>query len=530
MGVTPTGQPSFYNDPDYVAERAKYGNNLNTNQFWNSNGLNGYEPFSPQVRNAFDNPEFLWPSKQYMDISGNTHVVQRGYMRSLITAPSATVDKPGIKNRRLFFQFNPQILVRSVQQSVGTMNPLLQDPAQLTQPVPGTASFGFELLFNREHEVAAQYDDPGFEGIKLPDGSGSALTSKVGVLADILVLDTIVGQGISQDMLDYVQKFQRNQIINQNNQIIEDREALRKQGAEEEANALTTIDADEQADKLTTAFNANIGNSAFLNPLPFRVLFSSLFMVEGLATSVEVQFQKFSRAMVPTQCKVTINMYALYFGFAQKDTLLTTSLAQAAQQRVEEAASVEASTPLLDASIKKVTYEQFRVSTNATTPVINPNLRINTDRTEMLKQQIKAGVFTDLSVEVYMDYVVSTINTETITEAKLTKTVTFHDEDGNTKIPFDKTTSGKDLFSDSLKEELSSYRDNYPNIKYLSFRMRMKLSGKNKDGLIVESENTFSTQVVQNVDWTIWTSVTPSAQYTLAWFNPFPEGARVGGL
>ena len=145
--VTPNDSPAWSNDPDYVNSRAKYGNNLNTNQFWNYDKIG--EPYSPQVHNGFDNPRFLWPPNQYMDISGNTHVVQRGYMRSLITAPSATVDNPGIQNRRLFFQFNPQILVRSVQQSVGTMNPLLQDPAQLLQPVPGTASFGFELFFTK---------------------------------------------------------------------------------------------------------------------------------------------------------------------------------------------------------------------------------------------------------------------------------------------------------------------------------------------------------------------------------------------
>ena len=120
-----------------------------TDQFFKVFGPEG-EPYSLD-RQPFDNPPFLWPKNVVRDSVGE-HKVQRGYMRSLISDPKVDINGE-MKNRRLFFQFNPQVLVRSVQQSVGSMLPLLQDPAQLTQPVPGTTSFGFELLFNREHEV-----------------------------------------------------------------------------------------------------------------------------------------------------------------------------------------------------------------------------------------------------------------------------------------------------------------------------------------------------------------------------------------
>lgn len=499
MGVTPTGQPSFYNDPDNVAERAKYGNNLNTNQFYNAGQ---YEPFSPQVRNSFDNPDFLWPPNQFKDITGKDHVIQRGYMRSLITAPSATVGISGVNNRRLFFQFNPQVLVRAVQQSVGTMNPLLQDPAQLTQPVPGTASFGFELFFNREHEVAAGYNDPAFEGMALPYGSGAALTSQVGVLADILVLDTIIGQGISQDMLAYVQAFQKKITINKNNATIEEQDRLNKLGQEDKAKELVTTDAEEETQKLAKAFSANLGNSAFLNPLPFRVLFSTLFMVEGLATSVEVQFQKFNLAMVPTQCKVVINMYALYFGFANKKTFLTESLSQAAIQRQEEAAAVS---PMIDV------FNRGMISASVLLEGISkPNYAIFSpiNLSNLLIDAEKNKIVSDVKMKVYLDYKFSNISNKP-----------SDSEMEANRIQLEKEYSLKDLknrtslsvaFGNQLAEIMAN--TDPANFPYFSFRICIQFTGTiPKTSTPVESE------------------IIPfSAVYGQPWFDTGSATSRIG--
>jgi hypothetical protein len=81
------------------------------------------------------------------------------------------------------------------------------------------------------------------------------------------------------------------------------------------------------SDAAYTASNANFGNSAFLVSLPVRIVFSSLFMVEGFITSTNVTFNKFNSNMVPTQCVVGITMQALYIGFAREKTYLTQSLA-----------------------------------------------------------------------------------------------------------------------------------------------------------------------------------------------------------
>jgi hypothetical protein len=82
---------------------------------------------------------------------------------------------------------------------------------------------------------------------------------------------------------------------------------------------------------VTDARNAiynNFGNSAFLVSMPIRIVFSSLFMVEGYVTATMVTFNKFNANMVPTQCTVGIQMQALYIGFARKDTFLTLTLAE----------------------------------------------------------------------------------------------------------------------------------------------------------------------------------------------------------
>jgi hypothetical protein len=103
-----------------------------------------------------------------------------------------------------------------------------------------------------------------------------------------------------------------------------------------------------------TAMSSNFGNSAFLVSLPVRIVFSSLFMVEGFITSTQVTFNKFNPHMVPTQCVVGVTMQAMYIGFARKDTYLTLQLAagmkavdeELAKQAEKEAAEISATTEL----------------------------------------------------------------------------------------------------------------------------------------------------------------------------------------
>lgn len=523
MGVQPKKSSSAKKGPKTTKNPARKTNNLASNQFY---GASDIEPFNPNKRNSFDNPPFLWPKKGYTDITGREIVMQRGYMRSLITSPDAVGKAQGIQNRRLFFQFNPVLLQRSVQQSVGVMNPLLQDPAQLTQPIPGTASFGFELFFNREHEVAAGYDPDNVDYFTISDELGKAFVSRVGVLADILVLDTIIGQGLSQDIIDYMDKlstnnFYENQSTNRYNQIITEVELLEKSGQEEEAKKLrATLPSTEQMrgerKTIQDAFKANQGNSAFLNPLPFRVLFSSLFMVEGLATSVDVQFQKFNRAMVPTQCKVTINMYALYIGFARKDTLLTTQLKEAAKLRDEATEGDAQILTKLDSALKVVRFEDGKFNNrNSRGTTTGPpgkvsndyfSVKVNADRSDIFKEFQKRKDFTDVKIRIDIEYLITASQRNTVTEDELLdNSAQLLWEGKDYEVPLDKAVDERSFLravwrsSDLTSAIEKGLNDINQPAQYIHMRYAYTLIAKNTNGTIVESKKLRGDQL-KNID------------------------------
>ena len=170
MGIK--GSPDDNYTPEYVATAVANANKMlsskyATDQFY---GILDVEPTGLD-RKLSDNPPFAWPKNKTHYVDGvnpsTSQKIQRGYMRSLITDPA--VD-PTAKNRRLFFQFNPQAIRREVSQTPGAMLPLLQSPEQLMQPVPGVSTFGFSLLFNREAEVN-QGLRPAVDELALPDGS-----------------------------------------------------------------------------------------------------------------------------------------------------------------------------------------------------------------------------------------------------------------------------------------------------------------------------------------------------------------------
>lgn len=410
-------------------------------------------------RTSADNPKFLWPSDQYTDIAGRTHKVQRGYMRSLITDSELSIAR-NIPNRRLFFQFNPEALRRSVQQTPGAMNPLLQDPAQLTQPVPGTSSFGFRLFFNREHEVNA---------------GGTSRVANQGVLADLWVLDIITGQGLSEDFKTYLTA----QMLKQQEQAI----ALDEQQAEAEGKeskkSYKPNDALTQ-EEIETLFDTNIGNSAFLNPLPFRAVFSSLFMVEGIANSIDVTFQKFSRTMVPTQCVVDINMYALYIGFAKKRTFLYDNLTQAKIDYEKQSSSDQVTKGLLDYGIKNYILQGFydRYGDGG-----KPTLFIDLDRTDQLKEQIKKKQVKDVKVKVSCLFGAGPSDV-ILPESSLDKEVDFT-YDGQAEIPLGKVTDTARLVSDVMGDLI---KDLPSTDRYVTVRFSITLTGiGNKENTVAST-------------------------------------------
>jgi len=358
-----------------------------TNQFYGISNAG-----EPTERTDNDNPLFLWPADHRRNAAtGNTYKVQRGYMRLLSevlgdpadTTSDAAKSIANIGKTRFHFQFNPDTLTRSVAARNDVQMWMNQDPAQFTQPIPGSANFSFEILLNREQEMASGRYNTG-NGLSsrrntaattirtVGVNSGATLTSQnafdlsdatapsvtdIGVLADLLVFDRIIGQGINRALID--------SILNRAEALVTAAN-LQNQGTQDEEDQDTTpvtFDRNKASDYLSGA----IGNSAFLISQPVRVVFSSLFMVEGFITDTTVVFNKFNPAMVPTQCLISVQMQAMYIGFARKDTFLTTVYASAPRTREEVEEENDAKNSAL-AGIGKNMFGILREST----AVINP--------------------------------------------------------------------------------------------------------------------------------------------------------------
>jgi hypothetical protein len=313
-----------------------------SDQFFN---FNNYEVGKSIGRTSDDNPNFNYPSNRtspvFTDDKGKyTSVpIQRGFIKGIYPSALGKVSTDKVKQRRLFFQFNPTTLDRTVSMATSVLNPLLQDPSNLLQPVPGSSDFSFDILFNRESEVASgRYSD--INSVKRKAGSltGSleeygtntkqSDVSNLGVLADLYVLDSIIGQSITPDMIDFLKDYWNNA-------------STISQASYEAGDGSASFSFN--SDEFTKTVKKNYGNAAFLSPLPIRIVFSSLFMVEGFVTTSSVQFIKFTSNYVPTICKVTLNIRALYIGFAKEKAYLTdaldTAVKDAQEQKKKDAAA-----------------------------------------------------------------------------------------------------------------------------------------------------------------------------------------------
>lgn len=423
-----------------------------TNAFTNFSQYEDAVFKSAQQVGSSDNPDFLYPPKSLTFAEVNKSIpVQRGYMRMLSQGFSGG---SALSKKRLHFQFNPETIVRSVQARNDVQLWMNQDPVQLMQPIPGDANFSFDLLFNREAEVVSGKYRNGSSVVKVnqwndltQSKTGTVPQSSVtdiGVLADLMVFDEIIGQGISSELIskvvanaqgvaaknmnDYMKThasvnasitasakvsaidgsggitsiiiegqgggYTVQPIINivsttgknaaitwtiSNNKItgytvntkgtgykIGDQIMFSGGGGFTSNSANATSDAQDQAptmfdaDKATTGLTVNFGNSAFLVSLPVRIVFSSLFMVEGYITATTVTFNKFNPNMVPVQCAVNVTMQALYIGFARKDTFLTSSLSQALKDSQEALKTQRGAVSSQDAALMSLGTQMFK--------------------------------------------------------------------------------------------------------------------------------------------------------------------------
>ena len=323
---------------------------FNLRQAGEAVGLSPNDPRSGAEIGAL-NKDFVYPDRSVRVNSvldaGNFTVepkLQRGYIRSIADSLG------GVKLTRskCQFQFNPRVLNTSVNQNTKILDFLHQDASQYAQPIPGNVSFSFGLFFDRSYEL----NKGGSETATGYDVSSDNPWEKygpetIGVLHDISALYSVIGQGIGSQQKQYIQSVLESQIKGEINA--------------QNTNATITTDADgnvvddgggvsdaasTQANYTTAADDfinnlGNTGNVAFLLPLPVRVVFSALYIVEGLVQNASVKFTKFNHAMVPMQGSVELVMEAKYVGFAKKNTFFTEVLAKREEVALQEAQKIQ---------------------------------------------------------------------------------------------------------------------------------------------------------------------------------------------
>lgn len=400
-----------------------------TQQFYNFSLYEG--GVGPNQVGDQDNPRFIWPGKtNTMAHTGETHNLQRGYIRMITEAYGIDSAAQKLGAKRFHFQFNPDVLVRSVTARNDVQFWMNQDPGQLVSPIPGDANFAFEFILNREAEMASGKVASGTTATSPPikprnprqqnrtdasgnSGFGKTVTSErdskkpneIGVLADLLVFDSIIGQGINQELIrSILKKYDAN--------------VKAYESSNTGASAGKTVDGQDIASVTGTAAiatntlkSAGGGNSAFLISQPVRIVFSSLYMVEGFITSSTVTFNKFNLAMVPTQCTVSINMQAMYIGFAAKDTFLTTTLREAnatsadiAEVQDAEVLALNTIVPFFPAFYPPpLAHDAIKPSNFLSKDKDPVELRWHVTRTDDLREAMNKGWVTGISAAIELD-------------------------------------------------------------------------------------------------------------------------------
>lgn len=275
------------------------------------------------------NDKFIYPDRMVRDMGGRnpagvSKTLKRGYIRNLaLGSDDEDLKAPPL---RCQFQFNPVTILQTMSQASGVLNFLQQDLAQFAQPLMGQNSFSFELLFDRSMELnSSTTDNPDIDPAsndlwaQLPPQIG-------GVLHDLSRLYSIIGVGLSQELVNYATKVYARQA---------EAEISTKVQSGEDTSGISSLEENEAT--LAERINMNVGNSAILMPLPVRVVFSSLYIIEGLVSGVSVRFSKFNASMIPMQCAVTVSMQAMYVGFAREKTFFQAALQQLANYERQDA-------------------------------------------------------------------------------------------------------------------------------------------------------------------------------------------------
>ena len=305
---------------------------------------NLFEEFNGKLDGVSSNKPFAYPGPTQRNLNKDgkfeeSKVMQRGYIRSIPTEIYGA-KQPVMKAN---FQFNPSTLQQSVQAQADTLDLIRQDPAQYSTPRPGNANLAFNLKFDRSHELNNYKENVEYTSKNIwswgPD--------TVGVYHDIDALYRVIGQGAYADTYKYLKEVVRRRgILSLNDSegsTIGDWEGgdAGGTGIEGEDDEGFTFD-----DSLSYLFGKEdavegglINNTAFLIPQPVRLVFSSLFVVEGHVMSSNVTYSRWTPSLVPIMADVSLTIDAKDIGFSRENMLLTSVLkvaAKNAEQEVQE--------------------------------------------------------------------------------------------------------------------------------------------------------------------------------------------------
>jgi hypothetical protein len=229
-------------------------------------------------------------------------------------------------------------------------------------------------------------------------------------------------------------------------------------------------------------------------------MFSSLFMVEGIATSVEVNFTKFSQTMVPTQCTVSISMYALYIGFARKNTFIYDNLVNSSKATKKQIAKDAEVSKKLDAALKQVNFEKTFFAEDEYGKSDGFRVQVNADRTDLFKKQIEQKELKNVRVRITIHAAFKTTGDQPPRDNKWIDKywdpypVTL---DGVVDIPIDKITGSKDLKSDDLNNRLATEKGaGSASKKYISFRYKVVVVSEGSAGDVVAEKILYTDPVL----------------------------------
>jgi hypothetical protein len=288
----------------------------NNAQFYKIDAMGEYKYGTPR------NKRFLYQSR------GSS--LQKGYIRALYGDTQSSTSSA----RKCSFQFNPAVISQSIQQSDATYDPLHVDPSEAARAGVASANFAFSIRFDRSMELnnvnpkATVATSTNYNIWEKND------PSQVGVLHDLAIFYSVIGQTFTTESLDALINYAT---------LIQQGQAPAN-GGQGPAVPPTVPTSSSALSGLRSS--GMLGNTAVLVPQPVRLVFSSLFMVDGYVQNTDVTFSKFNKAMVPMVVDVNVTMEAKYIGFARKTTPLTligsASQAAIADQQAQTVAEANA--------------------------------------------------------------------------------------------------------------------------------------------------------------------------------------------